>query len=85
LGIKRKIAKKLPPRSPLGRTIDLSNPQFSSRLVDTISVYECFWLHFEVIDKYEQIIKVDEWHKGKDLQDDQKCHTSRKTIEHDRT
>jgi hypothetical protein len=35
-------------------------------VVGTISVYGCFWSPFEVIDKYEQIIKADEWHKATD-------------------
>jgi hypothetical protein len=34
--------------------------QFKSRLVDRIPVRGCVWSKFEVIDKYEQIIKVDE-------------------------
>jgi hypothetical protein len=38
-----------------------AEPVFShTRLVGRISVYGCFWSKFEVIDKYERIIKVDE-------------------------
>jgi hypothetical protein len=34
------------------------------RRVDTILVYRCLWSKSQVIDKYEQIIKVDFWHKS---------------------
>jgi hypothetical protein len=38
-----------------------AEPAFSlTRLVGRISVYGCFGSKFEVIDKYERIIKVDE-------------------------
>jgi hypothetical protein len=40
--------------------VDLPNPQFNNRQVEKISVYGYFWSKFEVIDKYERIIKVDE-------------------------
>jgi hypothetical protein len=37
-----------------------AKPAFSLiRLVDTIFVYRRLWSKFEVIDKYERIIKVD--------------------------
>jgi hypothetical protein len=37
-----------------------AKPTFSLiRRVDTIFVYRCLWSKFEVIDKYERIIKVD--------------------------
>jgi hypothetical protein len=37
-----------------------AKPAFSLiRWLDTISVYRCLWSKFEVIDKYERIIKAD--------------------------
>ena len=36
------------------------HPEHDEPAVDEISVYRCFWLKFEVIDMYEQIVKVDE-------------------------
>jgi hypothetical protein len=37
--------------------------QLESKLVSMISVFGCVKSKVEVIDKFKQIIKVDEWHK----------------------